>query len=82
MGTNILKLELAIERALRQMHGDKNHLNLSDTEIIQAYRNTKLDNYTFCAYASKLCKRSSMSIRAMLALHHEYKMIKSLDKGA
>ena len=76
---NIHEIELAIERALKQLEGNKNHLSLSDEEIIVAYRNTRLDNYTFTNYMTKLCKRSPMSIRAMLVLNDEYKTSKTLD---
>ena len=72
------KLEFAIERAIKQIQGDKNHLSLSDDEIIVLYKNTILDNYTFTNYASKLSRRSAMSIRAMLVLRDVYR-IKTLD---
>ena len=72
------KLEQAIERALKLIQGEKNVLNLPDSEIIVLYENTRLDNYTFANYASKLCKRSPMSIRAMLTVNHVYKMSKSI----
>jgi hypothetical protein len=74
----IYKLELAIERALRLVQGDDNLLSFPDSEIIKAYENTRLDNYMFCNYMTKFCKRSPMSIRAMLVLNDVYRINKSI----
>ena len=66
------KLGCEIERAMRLLQGLKNHLSLSDNEIITLYKNTQLDNKGFCTYASNLCKRSAGSIRAMLVVNNVY----------
>ena len=75
---NTRKLDIAISRALKQIHGDKNYLNWSDAEIIAAYKNTKLDNYAFTNLVSNFCNRSAMSIRAMLSVNGVYR---KLDLG-
>jgi hypothetical protein len=69
-------LEKSIARAVQLIQGGKNYLNLSDEEITVAYRYTRLDNYAFTNYMTKLCRRSPGSIRAMLSRHGEYRMAK------
>lgn len=73
---NVYKLKLAMERALRSIRGDRNLLSLPDSEIVEMYKHTRLDNYTFCNFASNLCKRSAGSIRAYLILKHVYRIQK------
>ena len=70
---NTHNIEMAIERALRLIQGDENYLNWSDAEIIAAYKNTKLDNCTFTTLVTKFCRRSAMSIRAMLVVNDVYR---------
>ena len=73
--TRIDMLERSIARAVQLIQGGKSYLNLSDEEIIVAYRHTRLDNYAFTNYMTKLCRRSPMSIRAMLVVNDVYRKL-------